>query len=49
MTAVYFSREKLNALVPPAGLEGYAWREGAGGGFWMARQDAYTGVMLFDK
>ncbi len=34
---------------PPAGLEGYAWREGAGGGFWMARQDAYTGVMLFDK
>lgn len=24
MTAVYFSREKLNALVPPAGLEGAA-------------------------
>lgn len=24
MTAVYFSREKLNALVSPAGLEGAA-------------------------
>ena len=33
---------------PPAGLEGYVWREGDGGGFWVARQDAFTGNMLFD-
>lgn len=37
------------AAVPPAGLEGYVWREGEGGGFWVARQDAYTGTMLFDQ
>ena len=37
------------AAVPPAGLEGYVWREGEGGGFWAARQDAYTGAMLFEQ
>ena len=35
------------AAQPPAGLEGYEWREGLGGGFWVARQDAFTGNMLF--
>ena len=36
-------------IQPPAGLEGYTWREGEGGGFWMVRQDAFSGALLFDE